>query len=172
MLYQATDAYVELNLKCSYWEQCWKTSPGRRLSPPCCLPAVSLFLCNTPHVHYCKGRVTGLQRCLFPFPEKRCPTLSMPTNGGFKCLDGAYFGSRCEYYCSPGYQLKGDRIVTCMDSKAWSGRPAACVGECGVRSASREVCILRHLPLPNPAHINSKRPFFIQFMGRKSNCPS
>ncbi|POI35811.1 hypothetical protein CIB84_000436 [Bambusicola thoracicus] len=25
--------------------------------------------------------------------QKRCPTLSMPTNGGFKCLDGAYFGS-------------------------------------------------------------------------------
>ncbi|KAK4832096.1 hypothetical protein QYF61_020723 [Mycteria americana] len=51
----------------------------------------------------------------------------MPTNGGFKCLDGAYFGSRCEYYCSPGYQLKGDRIVTCMDNKVWSGRPASCV---------------------------------------------
>ncbi|KAM9245812.1 sushi repeat-containing protein SRPX [Leptosomus discolor] len=59
--------------------------------------------------------------------QKRCPTLSMPTNGGFKCLDGAYFGSRCEYYCSPGYQLKGDRIVTCMDNKVWSGRPASCV---------------------------------------------
>ncbi|KAJ7401086.1 Sushi repeat-containing protein SRPX2 [Pitangus sulphuratus] len=62
------------------------------------------------------------------YKEKRCPTLSMPTNGGFKCLDGAYFGSRCEYYCSPGYQLKGDRIVTCMDNKVWSGRPASCVG--------------------------------------------
>ncbi|NXA15891.1 SRPX protein, partial [Sapayoa aenigma] len=59
--------------------------------------------------------------------QKRCPTLSMPANGGFKCLDGAYFGSRCEYYCSPGYQLKGDRIVTCMDNKVWSGRPASCV---------------------------------------------
>ncbi|NWX87850.1 SRPX protein, partial [Nothoprocta ornata] len=59
--------------------------------------------------------------------QKRCPTLSMPANGGFKCSDGAYFGSRCEYYCSPGYQLKGDRTVSCLDSKAWSGRPAACV---------------------------------------------
>ncbi|XP_065277534.1 sushi repeat-containing protein SRPX [Emys orbicularis] len=57
----------------------------------------------------------------------RCPTLSMPTNGGFKCIDGAYFNSRCEYYCSPGYQLKGDRTVTCMDNKVWSGRPASCV---------------------------------------------
>ncbi|XP_058040441.1 sushi repeat-containing protein SRPX isoform X4 [Ahaetulla prasina] len=59
--------------------------------------------------------------------QKRCPTLSMPLNGGFKCVDGAYFNSRCEYYCSPGYQLKGDRVVQCMDNKAWSGRPASCV---------------------------------------------
>ncbi|XP_050996952.1 sushi repeat-containing protein SRPX isoform X1 [Acomys russatus] len=59
--------------------------------------------------------------------QKRCPTLTMPVNGGFKCVDGAYFNSRCEYYCSPGYTLKGERRVTCMDNKAWSGRPASCV---------------------------------------------
>ncbi|KAE8623070.1 hypothetical protein XENTR_v10005479 [Xenopus tropicalis] len=59
--------------------------------------------------------------------QKRCPTLTMPVNGGFKCIDGAYFGSRCEYYCSPGYQLKGERVVTCMDSKVWSGKPPTCV---------------------------------------------
>ncbi|XP_075445792.1 sushi repeat-containing protein SRPX isoform X4 [Ascaphus truei] len=59
--------------------------------------------------------------------QKRCPTLSMPLHGGFKCIDGAYFNSRCEYYCSPGYQLKGERIVTCMDNKAWSGKPASCI---------------------------------------------
>lgn len=53
----------------------------------------------------------------------------MPANGGFKCVDGAYFNSRCEYYCSPGYTLKGERTVTCMDNKAWSGRPASCVGK-------------------------------------------
>uniref|UniRef100_A0A8D2NMG3 Sushi repeat containing protein X-linked n=1 Tax=Zonotrichia albicollis TaxID=44394 RepID=A0A8D2NMG3_ZONAL len=78
-----------------------------------------------PHQLICQSskRWSGKVLC----KQKRCPALSMPTNGGFKCLDGAYFGSRCEYYCSPGYQLKGDRIVTCMDSKAWSGRPAACV---------------------------------------------
>uniref|UniRef100_A0A2K5QI29 Sushi repeat containing protein X-linked n=1 Tax=Cebus imitator TaxID=2715852 RepID=A0A2K5QI29_CEBIM len=64
---------------------------------------------------------------IFSFSEKRCPTLAMPANGGFKCVDGAYFNSRCEYYCSPGYTLKGERTVTCMDNKAWSGRPAFCV---------------------------------------------
>uniref|UniRef100_A0A674HVN5 Sushi repeat containing protein X-linked n=1 Tax=Terrapene triunguis TaxID=2587831 RepID=A0A674HVN5_9SAUR len=65
----------------------------------------------------------------------RCPTLSMPTNGGFKCIDGAYFNSRCEYYCSPGYQLKGDRTVTCMDNKVWSGRPASCAIPIGAPGA-------------------------------------
>ncbi|KAM8977127.1 sushi repeat-containing protein SRPX [Pelodytes ibericus] len=59
--------------------------------------------------------------------QKRCTSLTMPVNGGFKCFDGAYFNSRCEYYCAPGYQLKGERIVTCMDNKAWSGKPATCV---------------------------------------------
>lgn len=63
------------------------------------------------------------------FLEKRCPTLAMPANGGFKCIDGAYFNSRCEYYCSPGYTMKGERMVTCMDNKAWSGQPAFCVGK-------------------------------------------
>lgn len=66
---------------------------------------------------------------VFSFSEKRCPTLAMPANGGFKCVDGSYFNSRCEYYCSPGYTLKGERTVTCMDNKAWSGQPASCVGK-------------------------------------------
>nr|XP_019811902.1 PREDICTED: sushi repeat-containing protein SRPX isoform X1 [Bos indicus] len=59
--------------------------------------------------------------------QKRCPTLAMPVNGGFKCIDGAYFNSQCEYYCSPGYTLKGEQTVRCMDNKAWSGQPATCV---------------------------------------------
>ncbi|KAM4819313.1 sushi repeat-containing protein SRPX isoform 1-T1 [Thomomys bottae] len=58
--------------------------------------------------------------------QKRCPTLTMPVNGGFKCIDGAYFNSRCEYYCSPGYTLRGEHRVTCMDNKAWSSPPASC----------------------------------------------
>lgn len=74
----------------------------------------------------------------FYFLEKRCPILSMPPNGGFKCIDGAYFNSRCEYYCSPGYQLKGDRIVQCMDNKVWSGRPASCVGKCRIQTVEGE----------------------------------
>lgn len=74
-------------------------------------------------------KTQGAECLVFCFSEKRCPTLAMPANGGFKCIDGAYFNSRCEYYCSPGYTLKGERTVTCMDNKAWSGQPASCVGK-------------------------------------------
>ncbi|XP_039601013.1 sushi repeat-containing protein SRPX isoform X1 [Polypterus senegalus] len=58
--------------------------------------------------------------------EIRCAKLAMPANGGYKCSDGSYFNSRCEFFCSPGYQLKGDRTVSCMSSKAWSGRNPTC----------------------------------------------
>ncbi|XP_066562147.1 sushi repeat-containing protein SRPX isoform X2 [Amia ocellicauda] len=59
--------------------------------------------------------------------EIRCPMLTMPANGGYKCSDGSYFNSRCEFFCSPGYQLKGDTAVTCMSNKAWTGRHTTCV---------------------------------------------
>lgn len=77
----------------------------------------------------CGYKLRNTEYLVLSFSEKRCPTLAMPANGGFKCVDGAYFNSRCEYYCSPGYTLKGERTVTCMDNKAWSGRPASCVGK-------------------------------------------
>ncbi|XP_033864477.3 sushi-repeat-containing protein SRPX-like isoform X1 [Acipenser ruthenus] len=59
--------------------------------------------------------------------EIRCPKLTLPANGGIKCSDGSYFNSRCEFFCSPGYQLKGERFVTCMSSKAWTGKHTSCV---------------------------------------------
>ncbi|XP_005995324.1 sushi repeat-containing protein SRPX isoform X2 [Latimeria chalumnae] len=63
----------------------------------------------------------------FDCKQIRCPKLSMPANGGFKCTDGAYFKSRCEYFCSPGYQMKGQRVVACMDNKRWTGNQPSCV---------------------------------------------
>ncbi|MGH0170958.1 UNVERIFIED_CONTAM: hypothetical protein FKN15_060112 [Acipenser sinensis] len=35
--------------------------------------------------------------------------------------------TQCEFFCSPGYQLKGERSVTCMSSKAWTGKHTSCV---------------------------------------------
>uniref|UniRef100_A0A8C8BPW0 Sushi-repeat containing protein X-linked n=1 Tax=Oncorhynchus tshawytscha TaxID=74940 RepID=A0A8C8BPW0_ONCTS len=45
--------------------------------------------------------------------EIHCPKLQMPANGGYTCSDGSYLNSRCQFFCSPGYNLKGPNTVTC-----------------------------------------------------------
>ncbi|XP_071775868.1 sushi repeat-containing protein SRPX isoform X1 [Centroberyx gerrardi] len=59
--------------------------------------------------------------------EIRCPKLDMPVNGGYKCSDGSYFSSRCEFFCSPGYTLKGPKTATCQHNKLWSAGDSTCV---------------------------------------------
>ncbi|KAM9709240.1 sushi repeat-containing protein SRPX isoform 1-T1 [Menidia menidia] len=59
--------------------------------------------------------------------EIRCPKLDMPINGGHKCSDGSYFNSRCEFFCSPGFSLKGQKTATCQHSKVWSAAVPTCV---------------------------------------------
>ncbi|RXN28988.1 sushi repeat-containing SRPX-like isoform X1 [Labeo rohita] len=59
--------------------------------------------------------------------EVRCPKLTMPSNGGYKCSDGSYFNSRCQFFCSPGYTLRGDHSATCQSSRTWSGGNSVCV---------------------------------------------
>ena len=53
----------------------------------------------------------------------------MPVNGGFKCSDGSYFNSRCEFFCSPGYYLKGQKTTTCQHTKLWTAEESTCIGE-------------------------------------------
>ncbi|TNN04325.1 hypothetical protein fugu_001354 [Takifugu bimaculatus] len=59
--------------------------------------------------------------------EVRCPKLNMPVNGGYKCSDGSYFNSRCEFFCAPGFGLKGQKTTTCQHNKAWSAGVPTCV---------------------------------------------
>lgn len=66
---------------------------------------------------------------LCPLAEVRCPKLDMPDNGGYKCSDGAYFNSRCEFFCAPGYSLKGQKTATCQHSKTWTVAVPTCVGK-------------------------------------------
>lgn len=61
--------------------------------------------------------------------EIRCPKLDMPVNGGYKCTDGSYFNSRCEFFCSPGYTLKGQKTAVCQYNKVWSAAGPTCVGK-------------------------------------------
>uniref|UniRef100_A0A3B5MYD0 Sushi repeat containing protein X-linked n=1 Tax=Xiphophorus couchianus TaxID=32473 RepID=A0A3B5MYD0_9TELE len=52
--------------------------------------------------------------------EIRCPKLNMLANGGYKCSDGSYYNSRCEFFCSPGYSMKGQKTSVCQHNKVWS----------------------------------------------------
>lgn len=63
--------------------------------------------------------------------EIRCPKLNMPANGGYKCSDGSYFNSRCEFFCAPGFGLKGQKTTTCQYNKVWSAGLPTCVGKSG-----------------------------------------
>lgn len=69
--------------------------------------------------------------------EVRCPKLDMPDNGGYKCSDGAYFNSRCEFFCAPGYSLKGQKTATCQHSKTWTVAVPTCVGKPADKLAAR-----------------------------------
>lgn len=61
--------------------------------------------------------------------EIRCPKLDMPINGGYKCSDGSYFNSRCEFFCSTGFTLKGQKTATCRYNAVWSAGVPSCVGK-------------------------------------------
>lgn len=82
--------------------------------------------------------------------EIRCPKLDMPANGGYKCSDGSYYNSRCEFFCSPGYSLKGQRTAVCQYNKVWSAAVPTCVGKtiCDVCCFSAYSCnkVVQGLP--------------------------
>lgn len=79
------------------------------------------------------GAIIWLKQCVFMYgcTEVRCPKLNMPVNGGYKCSDGSYFNSRCEFFCAPGFGLKGQKTTTCQHNKAWSAGVPTCVGKSG-----------------------------------------
>ncbi|XP_054888272.1 sushi repeat-containing protein SRPX isoform X1 [Poeciliopsis prolifica] len=59
--------------------------------------------------------------------EIRCPKLNMLANGGYKCSDGSYYNSRCEFFCSPGYSMKGQKTSVCQHNKVWSAGVPTCI---------------------------------------------
>uniref|UniRef100_A0A8C8BY61 Sushi-repeat containing protein X-linked n=1 Tax=Oncorhynchus tshawytscha TaxID=74940 RepID=A0A8C8BY61_ONCTS len=40
--------------------------------------------------------------------------------------DGSYLNSRCQFFCSPGYNLKGPNTVTCQYHKTWTSGESVC----------------------------------------------
>ncbi|XP_036893281.1 sushi repeat-containing protein SRPX2 [Sturnira hondurensis] len=59
--------------------------------------------------------------------QMRCHTLPFITSGTYICTNGVLLDSRCDYSCSSGYHLEGDRSRICMEDGQWSGGEPVCV---------------------------------------------
>ncbi|XP_068106062.1 sushi repeat-containing protein SRPX2 isoform X2 [Hyperolius riggenbachi] len=56
----------------------------------------------------------------------QCHVLPAIPSGSYHCSLGINEGSRCDYTCSRGYQIEGDRNRVCMEDGLWSGLEPVC----------------------------------------------
>merc|ERR1719163_2737904 len=63
----------------------------------------------------------------------KCPTLSRPTSGSVDC-NGRNYKSKCTFKCNTGYNMKGQKHLTCQDSGVWtSAKPTCHIAKCPVK---------------------------------------
>lgn len=60
-----------------------------------------------------------------------CPQPPMIVNGGFSLSNNnsTMFGSAVEYSCEPGFELIGERVITCNLAGYWDAQPGYCLGK-------------------------------------------
>lgn len=85
------------------------------------------------------------QSCHYKLKVKvvRCPALRRPEHGGMRCSRGRHWGSRCRFFCQPGFELSSERVAT----------------RCAIHDGARvtwtphptPVCRDKNTPRPNPA---------------------
>lgn len=46
-----------------------------------------------------------------------CPVPTIPSRGAMSCTDGNIISSKCHFKCDPGYELKGEHILACLDHR-------------------------------------------------------
>ncbi|XP_075428910.1 sushi repeat-containing protein SRPX2 [Ascaphus truei] len=68
-------------------------------------------------------RWSGIANCR----RVRCHVLPALPHGSYHCSAGNTQDSRCDYSCTPGYQLEGDRSRICMEDGRWGGGEPVCV---------------------------------------------
>ncbi|RWS04130.1 P-selectin-like protein [Dinothrombium tinctorium] len=58
-----------------------------------------------------------------------CRELRPPANGAIQgtCRAGAMAGSRCLFSCTPGFQIQGEPILTCLANGQWSSISPTCI---------------------------------------------
>lgn len=62
---------------------------------------------------------------------KKCSTVSFPVTGNMTCLDAIEpfaFGSRCNFTCKEGFNLRGETSLSCLATGEWSSPPPTCTG--------------------------------------------
>lgn len=84
------------------------------------------------------------QSCHYKLKVKvvRCPALRRPEHGGMRCSRGRHWGSRCRFFCKPGFELSSQRVAT----------------RCAIHDGARvtwtphppPVCRDKNTPRPNP----------------------
>nr|XP_018667440.1 sushi, von Willebrand factor type A, EGF and pentraxin domain-containing protein 1-like isoform X1 [Ciona intestinalis] len=55
-----------------------------------------------------------------------CPNLTGLNYGETQCTDGSYYGSRCRFSCSQGYELIGEVETNCNLNRTWSKQSPYC----------------------------------------------
>ncbi|XP_052239934.1 sushi, von Willebrand factor type A, EGF and pentraxin domain-containing protein 1-like [Dreissena polymorpha] len=72
------------------------------------------------------GRWSGVEpKCSFG-----CPFPTNPLNGYVNTSEGLVAGNRIQYYCKPGYALRGEEFRVCLQDSTWSGSEPTCAIEC------------------------------------------
>lgn len=63
---------------------------------------------------------------------KKCSTVSFPVTGNMTCLDAIEpfaFGSRCNFTCKEGFNLRGETSLSCLATGEWSSPPPTCTAQ-------------------------------------------
>ena len=55
-----------------------------------------------------------------------CPILGSPANGQVT-VTGNLPGDTATYSCDPGFELSGERVLTCGNDVMWSADPPTCI---------------------------------------------
>ncbi|XP_046850057.1 LOW QUALITY PROTEIN: uncharacterized protein LOC124443619 [Xenia sp. Carnegie-2017] len=137
----------------SEWGKCNKTCGGgikerfRSCSEPkpafggqICEGAIrEITICNT---HQCKSLILNDGKPKQSFTlliPKKCPTLPSPKNGRIRIKEQKDSESFVEYKCDKYFRNQELSLIRyCKEDGSWTGFPAKCVPECGIRKESAE----------------------------------
>ena len=67
--------------------------------------------------------------CVFVLVVKSCPDLVTPENGT-KGTNETVCESTVDFHCNECYELKGQKQLSCLPNKTWTGEAPICACKC------------------------------------------